>query len=204
MPIAQQSLARDENGAGAPVEIDQRRDHMVELCDGKLAGKNGMFERLAFVEPPHHHQPIDRVIRPADLQTARGACQRHDRLVDVGRQPAVQRQFGAASGFALGKRRIIQIGKAHRLLQLVNLVAGQEDPGHVGLLALEVARRVRVSIRLAEKSDLVGERNRRGGCACGIRGRRFRLRQCGPGQCASANLEVIYALHLTLLVWRRP
>ena len=77
VPIAQQSLARDENGAGPPVKRDQRRDHMVELRGGKLAGKNGMFECLAFVEPAHHHQPVDDLVRPADAHALRGACQRH-------------------------------------------------------------------------------------------------------------------------------
>ena len=53
--------------------------------------------------------------------------------IDLRRELAVHRELGAAGGLAARKRRKVEIGGADGLLELVDGVAGDEDPGHVGL-----------------------------------------------------------------------
>ena len=158
LPIGEIALGRNENGVGAAIECDQRGDHAVELPGGERAAGDGVFERAGLVEPAHDHQPVGDLAMPAEREPARRLRERHNLFVDIGRQPAVERQFGAAGGFALRQRRIIEIGKAHRLLQLVDFVAGEKNPRHVGLLARHLARAMRISLRPGEEGDLVGER----------------------------------------------
>ena len=86
------------------------------------------IEHIALVESLHKHEPIDRGSGSADRETLAGIHQRQDVEIDVRRQRAIEPQFGAAGGLAPRKRRKVEIGKADRLLELVDPVADQKDP----------------------------------------------------------------------------
>ena len=120
-----------------------------------------VFEGLSFVEPAHHHQPIDGLSPSADRQAASCCGQRHDRKVNIGRKPVIQAQFGPASSLAPVQSGEIQIREPHRLLELVDLVTGKENPRHVGFAADYVVNRRRIALRRTEESNLEIERRRR-------------------------------------------
>lgn len=66
-----------------------------------------------------------------------------------------------AGGGASFERREVEIREAHRLLELVDPVFSQEDPGHVGLARLHTADPPGKMSWIAEKRHLLLERNLR-------------------------------------------
>jgi hypothetical protein len=61
-----------------------------------------------------------------------------DVKIDVPRKPPVEAQFRSAGGLALSQRGKIEIGKTYRLLELEDLVPGEENPGHVRFPAYDL------------------------------------------------------------------
>ena len=87
-----------------------------------------VIEHVALIEPLHEHEPIDRGSGSADREARAGVHQRQNVEIDVRRQRAIEPQFGAAGGLPARQGRKVEIGKANRLLELVDPVAGQKDP----------------------------------------------------------------------------
>ena len=83
--------------------------------------------------------------------------ERRDADVDVGREPAVEADLGPAGRLAPLQGGEIEVGKAHRLLQLVDPVAGKKHPGHVRLAAGHLAGRPAVGGGTAQKGDLLAQ-----------------------------------------------
>jgi hypothetical protein len=101
-------------------------------CGGRqLACRCPRFQRLALVEPPHHHQPVDDAPAPADREAAGTEGERHDVKIDVGGEAAVQRQFGTAGRLPSLKRGEVQIRQVDRLLELEDPITRQGEPRHM-------------------------------------------------------------------------
>ena len=94
----------------------------------------------------------------ADRQARRGEHKRHDIEIDIRRKPPVEAELGPARRLAPLEGREVEIGEADRLLELVDLVAGEKDPRHVGFAADHLADWVGVGGGLAEERDLLGKR----------------------------------------------
>ncbi|MEY9886056.1 hypothetical protein [Bradyrhizobium sp. USDA 328] len=93
----------------------------------------------------------------ADRVTRGTFGQRHDAEIDVRRKPAIEAGFRQACGPAASRRREVEIGKAHRLLELVDPRAVHEDPGHVGLTRLKAVGNGAVALGSAQESDLADQ-----------------------------------------------
>ena len=163
LPVDEMDLRLHENRSGMTVEGDEGRGQPVELPRmNAVVGQSGL-ERLAVIEPTHDHQPIDDFsLLPTDRQSPRGPHQRHDILIDVGCQSAVQSKLGATRRFALRQGREVQIGEPDGLFQLEDALAGEKHPRHVGLAAHDLAHRKRIRRRTAEKSYLIAGQDRIG------------------------------------------
>lgn len=91
---------------------------------------------------------------PPRCRHRRIAYQQHRPKVDLGRQAAVEPRLP----FAVQAPRLdgaeVEIGIAHRLLQLVGMGIGEKNPGHGGLHRVHPRGRLRIGIRLSEESEL--------------------------------------------------
>ncbi len=128
VPAGEMAFPGNKDGAGTPVEGNEPFDEAIDLRSGKLMCRESVFQCLVFIEAAHDDQPVNDLPRPADGEALCSPHERYDILIDILREAAVQRQFRAASRFASGKRREIEIRKPHRLLQLEDLVTGEKDP----------------------------------------------------------------------------
>src|SRR5215831_10826805 len=116
-----------------PIKLRQRRYQPIELPRRNRAFLERALERLAPVETPHHHQPVNDIASSADREAARTPPDRDYALIHIGGELVVQREFGAASCLSPRKSREIEVRKLQRLLELENLFAGEENPRHMGL-----------------------------------------------------------------------
>jgi len=120
--------------------------------------RNHAIQHLGFVEAIHRHQPIDDFAVATEGELMRRTHQRNDFPIDVGRKTAIELELGSARRFAPGKRREIEIGKADRLLELVDQIAGQKHLRHVGLVADHLRHRRPINVATHQEHDLIGER----------------------------------------------
>jgi hypothetical protein len=117
-----------------------------------------MFERLSFVETPHDYEPVHNWSVSANRESARRCREWHHVEIDIGRQPTIQAELGPARGFASAQVREVEIGKTDWLLELVDPIACQEHPGHVGLAESHARRRPLIGGGPTQKFDLLLER----------------------------------------------
>ena len=92
-----------------------------------------LFKCLTFIEPAHDDQPVGDAASAADRIACGSHRQRHHAKIDVRRQSAVEghfRQAGIGPALECGE---VKIGKPYWLFELVDAVAGHENPGHMGL-----------------------------------------------------------------------
>jgi hypothetical protein len=119
-----------------------------------------MFERLSFIETPHNYEPVYNRSVSANRETARRCRERHHVEIDIGREPTIQAELGPARVFAPPQVRKVEIGKTDWLLELVDPIACQEHPGHMGLAASHACRRPFIGGGPTQKFDLLLERRR--------------------------------------------
>jgi len=93
-------LRRDEGGTGPPIKLHEHRGQPIELPALQPALLDRAVEHLRFIQAIHHDQPIDDLATAADRQfVTRGTRQRNNAAVNVGRQPPIETELGAAGGF---------------------------------------------------------------------------------------------------------
>jgi hypothetical protein len=80
-----------------------------------------------------------------------GPSNRNYSQVSVGRQAAIEPNFVFAGLFARLRRAEVEEVEVDGLLALVHIIAGQKDPGDVGLHEIHFGRPVRVERRIAER-----------------------------------------------------
>ena len=148
----------NERRPSPPIEAHERRDQPVELRGLEAALAQDLLEHPAIIEAAHDDQPIDDRPGTAERKTARRDDQRRDANVDIRGKPAVETELGPARRLATLQRGEVQIGKANRLLELVDFVTGKKHPRHVGLAADQLGNGVRIGLRPAEERHLVGKR----------------------------------------------
>lgn len=182
-PFRKVERRRDEHRTRVPVKCCQGCDEAIKIASGETMIEKHALERPGLVEPTHDYEPIDGNSRSVNRKAARRPDQRHDFQIDVICQSAVQLQLGAAGSLPPRERREIEVGKAHRFLELEHVVVGEEDPGHMGFPAAHLSGGAAVEVGPAQKCHFVGE--------CRLVGRSDR-RLLAQG-CFSARLKVIAA-----------
>ena len=175
-----------ERGRGGPPRVGRRgaRNLGVEARDASREFVHALgrqrirreqaVELLRAVEPAHADRVLDAFAGAVDARRVRRAGDGRDAQVEIGRQPAVQPQFLLARGTPLRERGEVEEPQVERLLDLVGIVAGEHDPRDVRLDDLDVRRRMRKALRVAQP----GRERRRvgGGVSHGVR--RERRRRC--------------------------
>jgi hypothetical protein len=122
-----------------------------------------MFERLSLVETPHDYEPVHNRSVSANREPARRCREWHHVEIDIGRQPTIQAEFGPARAFAPAQVREVEIGKTDWFLELVDPIACQEHPRHMGLAPNDAGRRLCIGAGPTQKFDLLLERWRANG-----------------------------------------
>ena len=94
---------------------------------------------------------------PPSDSPARETISGNDADIDIGGEAPIETELGPARCLAPRQGGKIEVGKANRLLQLVDPVADEKHPRHVGLLANELVNGMRIGLRPAEELHLVGK-----------------------------------------------
>ncbi|MDI1343327.1 MAG: hypothetical protein PSV22_04385 [Pseudolabrys sp.] len=128
LPVGKMDGRRDKDGRGRAIKSREGGDQPVELRNLDTPLADHKFEHVALVEALHADEPVDHGSGTADRQASTGIHQRQDVKVDIRRKCAIELQLGAAGGLPPRQSRKVEIGKANRLLELVNPVANQKDP----------------------------------------------------------------------------
>jgi len=134
-PVAQMDRGRQKNRLCPAIELYQRGDEPIELPRCEAILQDGMFERLSLVETSHDHEPVDDFCIATDRESVRRCGEGYHVEIDVRCQPTIESELSPAGGFPPPQGREIEIGKADRFLELVDPVAGEKYPGHMGLTA---------------------------------------------------------------------
>jgi hypothetical protein len=152
--VGEVNRRRQEHRRGAAVEAGEYLDEPLDLARLQPPIFDQTVEHKPLVEPLHAHQPVDRPALAAQRQAAVPRYQRHHVEIDVRRQPAVEPQLGAAGALAPADGGKVEIGKAHRLLELVDALTGKEHPGHMGLAPEDLVRNRSIALWPAQKRQL--------------------------------------------------
>jgi hypothetical protein len=109
-------------------------------------------------QTPHLDKPIDHFAAAPDCeQSVLLAHQGHYAEIDIRRKPAIEAHFLTAIGLAGPQGSEVEERIMDRLLELVDTVAGDEDPRHVGLFDFDRPRAVSIGLpRTQEPYLLVG------------------------------------------------
>jgi hypothetical protein len=89
-PSGQMTCRGHEDTLRLPIELREDENELVKLSGLNATGCDRLFQRAAFVQSPHHDQPVDDCAFSADRKTGRIGGERHDREIDVRREPPIQ------------------------------------------------------------------------------------------------------------------
>jgi len=158
VPVAHMDCGRKEHSCRPAVELYERRNEPVELpwLDAML--QDSMFERLSFIETPHDYEPVHNRSVSANRESARRCRERHHVEIDIAGEPTIQAELGPARAFAPAQVREVEVRKTDWFLELVDSIACQEHPGHVGLAASHAYCRMCIRAGPTHEVDLLLER----------------------------------------------
>jgi hypothetical protein len=135
-------------GVGGEHRLDQRWDDRL----GERAPLSQPVERLVLIEALEVYRPFHHLARAAEAEPAAGTGDRHRAAIERRRIGAVHRNLGLAGPPALLQGRKVHEGKAHRALDLVDVIAREEDGRAVGVDALDRPRDA-MSCGVGEESE---------------------------------------------------
>ncbi len=118
-----------------------RSDILAELlhvAGGKKPGRQLPVETQILIEAPHPDGILERFALAADHRFLGRSGYRNDVEIDLGRRGLVQAQLFLAKVPALLQRAEIEEVEHDRLLDLVGVVAREDDPGDVRLHEFDV------------------------------------------------------------------
>ena len=127
-------VAAERSGRGravaqgrAGVRGEDGAHHLRQQRRRQLASIGHVVERLPLVEAAHVHDPLDRLAGAAELQALLAAGDRHGPEINRGGVGSIDRDLRLAGRLAPGERGEVHEGEAHGALDLVGVLAGQED-----------------------------------------------------------------------------
>ena len=157
--LQQRQVAALRRGlVGAAVEIGEPPGDRVELPRSKVVSLDQPGQRPLFRHPPHPHRVLDggRVSHRSERVAPVPEQDRvHPQVVARGKAPVEPHLLAAHPEASLG-RPVVEEREDHRLLDLVGELAGQKDPGPVGLAQLDTLRPVWVEGRIEHRGNEVG------------------------------------------------
>ncbi len=130
-------------------------------CEGIGAMPVSLFfsdeaiEHAPLIETAHFHEPVNDGNALANRESSPRNAQGDGAKINIGGEPAVQRDFGAAGCVPLRERREVEIREAHRLFKFVDKIAGQEHQRHMGLPGFDVWDSTAIGAGIAKKSGLL-------------------------------------------------
>ena len=154
-PVGEMRLSRHAHARGALIEPRQQRHQPVERAFVDAFRSDRVIEHAALVQPAHHDQPVDHGAAAGERQAMPHRRQRNHVDIHVAGEPAVEPELGAAGGLAARQRREVEVGKTHRLFQLVDARPGEKHPRHMRLAHDHLVGAVRIGVGTAEERDLL-------------------------------------------------
>jgi hypothetical protein len=130
-----------------------------------------------------------------------GCNEWHHAEIDLRSQPAIELKLRPAGRLAQAECREIEIGETNGLLELVDPIAGQEHPRHMGLSPRHVVSDGRISLRPAKEFDLLIEGRRATGQSCQLVTHRLLHSSAGCRQRAGHSPTDILFIHVGWLNW---
>ena len=148
---------------GLGLEGGHRTRQGVDLGGPQGAARGALGQQGAGRKAAHVHGPFDRLRGIAtQARRRRRAGDRQHLQVQLGRAAAVDAQLLLAGGAALRQGAEVQEVQRQRLLDLVGMLARQQQPGNVGFEALHVGRAAGPQVVL-QLGDQAGAGGGRGG-----------------------------------------
>ena len=145
---------RDRHWRQGPIEGDKAVGNAGDVIACRTSLPERHLKRRPLRQATHLDQPVDDLSLALDREPLAVPAKRARAEIDIGREPPVQPDFVHYRTSAPRKRPEVEKVVPDRLLQLVDPVAGKEDPGHVRLLDAHLRRRVRVGMSIRQKGDL--------------------------------------------------
>ena len=139
---------------GAGVEVGRDAGDAVDALRRELAAGDQPVEQPRLVELAHLHGVFHGLTGAPEHRGLRCAGEGDDVQVQRGREPPVQTQLLPAAMGALVERAEVEEAEIERLLDLVGVVAGEKDPGDVGLHQPQAPHRVGVEAGLEQAPDV--------------------------------------------------
>ena len=127
----------------------------VDVAGVEPPATDQRLEAALLFDPPHLDRVLDRaavVVRGEHIPIP-VSRDPHDPQVDMWGEPAIEANLLPAHLVATLDGAVVEEREAHRLLHLVSEVAGEEDPGGVGLPELYPLGRVGIETRFEHRRD---------------------------------------------------
>jgi hypothetical protein len=167
---------REAHTRGALVKGREDSAETLQLQAIERASLNQAVEHLPFIEAVHDDEPIGNGAAAGQGKAAGTDAKRYDALIDGRCEPAIQSKFGPTGRFTAFQCREIQVWKADGFLELVSLVTGEKDPGHVRFTREDARGSLSIGVRPPQKQDLLVKRYvARNGARNGIQ-----VQSCSP------------------------
>ncbi len=135
------------------VEVRDLLGQFVNMLVGQFAAALDCRQQVVLRELAHLQQVFDCLAVAADPRRLFAAGDRQDLQVEIVGEALIQAQLFVAIEAALVQAGEIEKAEIHRLLDLVGVGTGQQDPGDVRLDDLEALHRVGVEGRVLQGGD---------------------------------------------------
>src|SRR5262249_32745222 len=203
--VADELFERRYPGSGFDVlgALMHRRDCRAQFANEvvrKLAAFRQAVERAVLIEASHPHGPPPRFTCAAERKCAVAfACDWHEPAIELGREFAIDFEFGLARGFPFSQCRKIKKWIAHGAFDFERPPACKKHNGGVCLMASYFHYRARRGggPRVAAQFKDVGLLRR--GCGCVIR----KGNSCGNGTAKAPGQMGARARQFTNRAWHR-
>ncbi len=129
---------------GGQVELGDPLGQRIDVSVAQFSAGLHLGHQLRLGEFAHLQHVLDRLAGTIQLGRLDATGNRQHFQIKVGRQALVQAQFFLAEVFAGAQLGEVEEAEIDRLLELVGIGAGQDDPGNMRLDDLETIHRMRV------------------------------------------------------------
>ena len=130
----------------------------LHVADHETSGTELAIEPQVLVETPHPDGVLQRFAFAVQLRGIRCARDRHHVDVDIGGPRSIQPDLFLTKMPALVERAEVEKIEHEWFLDLVRVVARQNDPGDVSLHEFDVVGRMRKCLRPQQRFDQAGIR----------------------------------------------
>ncbi|MNE48881.1 hypothetical protein D3C80_1433710 [compost metagenome] len=134
----------DGDALGLGVQVGNFPGQRVDVSGHQLASGQHVGQQAALWKLAHLQYVVEDRSVAAELRSLEAAGHRQDLQVDIRGGALVEAQFLVAEVLAGLAAAEVEKAEVHRLLQLVGVLAGEQDPGDMRLDDFEALHRVGV------------------------------------------------------------